>query len=137
VNTQPLEWAFLGSAVLSLFLTGYLFTLKLSDLAQVKRRGVNGAILFMKKDNLRATAFFLACSAGMLGLAISSVTNTDALNAQTKNLLVGMIAFALLIAGDSFFTYRRRTRMAVLVAAYEDQGRPGGRRASDPPMRGQ
>jgi hypothetical protein len=44
---------FLAASILSLLATGSLFTLKLADLVRVKRSGVNGPMLYMKKDNIR------------------------------------------------------------------------------------
>jgi hypothetical protein len=130
-TAHPLEIVFLVSAVVSLSATTYLFTLKLSDLLRVKREKINGPILFMVRDNLRRQAFYMAFCAGMVALAVSAVNNRTVPQAQTLNLICGMVAFAILIASDALFTYRRREKLALLVALYE--GMRGGRRATDPP----
>lgn len=134
ITVHPLELLFLVAASVSLVATGYLFTLKLSDLLRVKQNRVNGPVLFMVRDNLRRQAFYMSFCGVMVGLGISGVNNTSAPTSQTLNLLIGMIAFAMLIAGDAFFTYRRREKLAQLVAHYEGQGVPGGKRRTDPPI---
>lgn len=138
MTSESLEVTFFVLSVLCIFANGYLFTLKLSDLVKVKRQRVNGPILFMTWDKIRHQCFMLSVAVGMAALAVSGLNNPDEIGAQTRNLLTGSIGFALLVLGDAVFTYRRRIKMAVMVAKYEAEalaalGIPGGKRKHDPP----
>lgn len=117
-----MEVVFLVASSLSLVATGALFTLKLADLVKVKRSGVNGPVLYMKKDNIRHQAFQMAVSAGMLMTAISGVNNPSVVSAQTKNLLCLGTGVAIVFVVDSIFTYRRRVELARLIDQYETTG---------------
>jgi uncharacterized membrane protein YedE/YeeE len=139
MDSQSLEWSFLWASVLCSLAKGYLFTLKLSDLLQVRREGQNGPILYMTRDKVRHQAFMLAVSVGMAMLAVSSVNNPEYVSTQAKNLLFGGLAFALLLIGDAMFTFRRRAKLPELVAKYEAGTTAtyavvaGGKRPHDPP----
>lgn len=132
MNTaHPLEWTFLGLAAVAMLVSAYLFALKVGDMLAVKRSGKNGPMLFAAVDNLRRQGFTLAVCGGMLMLAVSSVNSTLELNPQTMNLLTGGVFFASAVILEAVFIYRRREKMALLVALY-DGGVPR-RRATDHP----
>ena len=135
MNAHPLEIAALILSILAALSSGYLFTLKLSDLVGVKRTKQNGPLLFMARDNLRRQAFTMAVCVGMVMLAVSGFNNNSVVTSQVRNLLMGMCGFAVLIIAESVFIYRRREKMALLIMLYESrpEGLAGGRRASDPP----
>lgn len=136
MTPHPLEISSLVLSSFALFGSAFLFTLKLSDLIRVKRSQQNGPLTFMAWDNVRRQSFTMAVCAGMLALSVSGFNYDGPLVPQTKNLLTGMCGFALLIVVDAVFIYRRREKMALLIAIYEGMpnGVPGGRRASDPPV---
>lgn len=119
MDSDVLELGFLAASILSLLATGSLFTLKLADLVRVKRSGVNGPMLYMKKDNIRHQAFQLAISSGMLMVAVSSVNNPGVVTPQTKNLIVLATCISAVFVVDSVFTYRRRENLAKMIAQYE------------------
>lgn len=131
VTAHPLEVAFLVLAGLALVESGGLFWLKLQDILSVRRSGQNGPILFAVSDNLRRQVSTVAVCGVLLGLAISGCNNPLELNAQTRNLLWGGVFVAAVVMLEGVFIYRRRNRMALLIATYE--GKPGGRRCTDPP----
>lgn len=114
-----LEGTLLVLSALSAIANGVLFTLKLADLVKVKREGVNGPITFMKMDNIRHQAFIMAAAFGMTMLAVSAWNNKAPLLPQTKNLIVGITVIAGMSVCDAIFTYRRRGRLAELVAQYD------------------
>jgi hypothetical protein len=130
LNPHPLEWIALGGSVLACMASAYLFTLKILDLMRVKREKQNGPMLFMTSDNVRRQGFTMAVSAGMLMAAVSSVNNPIDLTSQAMTLLLCLSFVALAIALESVFIYRRREKLARLIALYE--GRIGGKRATDP-----
>lgn len=136
MTPHPLEFASLILSILALLGSAFLFTLKLSDLSEAKRSKQNGPVLFMVRDNLRRQAFTMAVCAGMVALSISGYNSDAPVIAQTKNLLTGMCVFSLLLVAESVFTFRRREKLALLIALYEGMPEriPGGRRASDPPL---
>ena len=131
MSAHPLEIAFLLISLVGVFATGYIFTLHLADLSEVRRRRVNGPMLFIARDNLRMRAFLMAVCAGSAALAVSSVTNSDPLNDQANNLMIGLMGISLVMVGEALFAYRRREKMALLIALYD--GLPGGKRSTDPP----
>ena len=132
MEAHPLETVFLIFAVVSMVAHGILFSLKFGDLMAARRSGVNGPVMFMKWDNIRHQGFGMAISLGMVMLAVSGLNNPDALSSQTKNLVTGMVIFSCFRITDAFFTYRRRWKLALLVAQYEVVH--GGRREYDPPV---
>lgn len=138
MGTHPLEVALFIAAGLAVLTTGFMFTVKLSDLVQIKRTGTNGPILFMKWDNIRHQGFMLAVSSGLLALSIAALNNHVPPSGQALNFISGGIAFATLLVADSLFRYRRRRRLAELVAEYERRAFvepvPGGKRRYDPPL---
>lgn len=136
MSPHLLEVTALVLSIGALCASGFLFTLKLSDLTRVKQSKQNGPLLFMARDNVRRQGFTMAVCGGMVMLSISGLNNDGPIVAQTKNLLMGMCVFALLMVAESVFIYRRREKMALLIALYENrpEGVPGGRRASDPPI---
>lgn len=131
LNVHPLEWVSLAFTVLACMTSGILFTMKVRDLTRVKRSKQNGPMLFMTTDNARRQGFTMAASAGMLMASVSSVNNPVPLTPQVMNLIVCIIFVAMAIAMESVFIYRRREKLALLIAIHE--GKPGGKRATDPP----
>lgn len=140
MGTHPLEVLFACVASVATLTTGFLFTVKLADLIRVKRQGVNGPIVFMTWDNIRHQCFMFGMASGMCGLAISSLNNPVPPSPQALNFITGAVVFAVAITADSSFRYRRRRRLAELVAEYERQESieplPGGKRKYDPPLSG-
>lgn len=133
MTPHTLEVAFLIVATLAFGASCVIFCLKAGDLRKVRRAKHNGPIQFVTIDNLRRQGFTMAVSAWLLMAAVSSVHNTvDPITAQARNLLTTGLIVAMAITAEAGFIYRRRERLAELLATYE--GRPGGRRASDPPL---
>lgn len=131
MTAHPLEILFLVLSGLALLASCILLSLKVGDLFKVKRSGQNGAVLFAVGDNLRRQVFTVAVCGVLCGLAISSVNSPLELNAQTRNLMSGGVFVSLAVLAEAVFIYRRREKMALLIAVYE--GWPGGRRCTDPP----
>lgn len=131
MTAHTMEVACLGASLVALLSSAWLFTLKLADLIRVWRSRVNGPTLFMVRDNLRQQAFTMAVCAGMVMLSLSGYNGPEPVSEQALNLLAGLFLLACVVVIDAVFTYRRREKLALLVSIYE--GRPGGRRASDPP----
>lgn len=131
-TAHPLEIVFLIVALIALAESFYLFTLKLSDLLKVKRERQNGPMLFMTMDNLRRQGFSLTVCGGMVILAVSGINSPSEITAQTKTLLTAGVLFALAMIIEGAFIYRRRKKLAVLVALYEGMAQAGGgRRITD------
>lgn len=139
MSAHPLEVTSLVCASLAVLASGYLFTLKLSDFLKVKRERRNGPMLFITRDNIRRQGFTMAVCAGMVALSISGVYSDAVVTSEVRNLLTGMCVFSTLIVAESVFIYRRREKLALLIAIYEamPEGIPGGRRKSDPPHTGE
>lgn len=129
--THPMEVLFLVVAFAAAVESLVLFLLKVSDLLKARSSRQNGPILFAVSDNLRRQGFTLLVSGVLVGLSWSSYHNHAELSPQARSLMTGLILMALAIIVEGGFIYRRRGRMKVLIATYE--GRPGGRRITDPP----
>lgn len=142
--TNP-ESLLLYTSVAAAGASAALLTAKVIDLIEVKQNGTNGPVLFMKKDNIRHQVFLLAMSCGLGGLAISGYNNPLPVSPQTLNFVWFGNAFSVLALIDVLFTFRRRRKLSVLVAKYEQNleavmvqskmaaPKPGGCRAYDPP----
>lgn len=132
---NPLELAFVSCALVSTSLSAWLFTLKVSDLMRIRRERINGAMLYLTTDKVRHQGFMLAYSTGILMLAVAALFTAPPPPdywrvPQSLTLICGLTAFSIGIACDALFTYRRRKKMAHLVAEY--MGQAGGKRKTDP-----
>lgn len=126
-----MEWACLTASLVAFVASAVLFSLKVMDLLKVKRSKQNGPMLFTTMDNLRRQGFTMAAAAAILMTSVSSLNNPLPLSSQTLTLLTCLLFVSIAIAADSAFIYRRREKLALLIAIYE--GKPGGLRATDPP----
>jgi hypothetical protein len=129
---HPLEIALLVVALACTAANLFLLLLKHRDLQAMKRERRNGPMLFMKRDNVRHQFFMLLVALGMVTIAAIGATDATPVIAQTKRYLGILIAGGLLALLDAYFVYRRRWRMAELIAKYDIV--PGGRREYDPPV---
>lgn len=140
MSAHPLEVAVFVVSVIAVLTTGFLFTKKLADLVQVKRAGKNGPILFITWDNIRHQGFMMGLCFGLTALSISGLNNHTPPSPQALNWIAGGIGFAVVAVLDSLFRYRRRLRLAELVAEYERRTSieplPGGKRKYDTPLSG-
>lgn len=133
-----MEWTFLVSASITTSMSVWLFVLKANDLFRVKREGTNGPLLFMVWDNLIRHGFTLGVCVGMLVLAISGINNRDPVVGHLRTFIICASLFACALGVQGLFIYRRREKLALLVAAYEAKMAvadvmPGGQRKTDPP----
>lgn len=131
MNPHNLEVALLIVSTLAFGSSSAMFSLKVRDVLRVRRAKQNGPMLFVTTDNTRRQGFTMAVSAWMLMTAVASVNSQEPVTALVRTLLTCLIFVSLAITAEAGFIYRRRERLAELLALYE--GVPGGRRASDPP----
>lgn len=132
-SEHALEWVFLVTSLLALCAAMALFMLKIGDFLRVRKAKQNGPLLFMVTDNLRRQGVTLAVCGGLLMLAVSGINNQTPMTSQALNLVTGSVLFSVALTVEAVFIYRRREKMALLVAIYEQASVPGGRRCTDPP----
>lgn len=140
------HWTEITLFAMSLLATPLWAVLLVLKIRDIKKNKTNGPILFMLNDNRRFGIWFFSLSALFLYLSCSALTNPPDKHdyewfQQSRDFVVGMNAAAFGLVVESLYRFRRRAKMAVLVAEYEaeqEQITPlaGGSRSYDPPKDG-
>lgn len=112
---HPYELAFFGVSALAFVLLGVVFVLKVRDLRDVIRQGMNGATLFNAEDKLLRQAVVVVIDTVLLVLSVTSINNKEPLTTQALNLLSGGILIGVLLVAYSLLTFRRRAKLPILV----------------------